>query len=322
VAVALGLIFVGTACDPPPAHLVVNTTADGFDAAPGDGVCETATGNGVCTLRAAIAEGNALGAADLTVPAGTYLLTMADAGDGSVDLDVTGKLSINWLAPAAVTIGPSTTADGPAFDVAPGADFRIDGVEVSGFTSVGGNLVANHSLLFPPITSASPTAPVEVEPSGKAIISDSLVGGWSNHGAVYNQGHAELVYTTLQILATGSTPVLTTTAGATSGITATRLSALSSFHGAVVESSSAPACSGPVVSHGYNTALNSSCALSQPGDTEQGGNNAWVDRIPPGVLGCGVTAIDDQAGNPRPTDGNGDGVAACDTGAMEVPAAP
>ena len=39
--------------------MTVNNTGDGADASAGDGVCETATGNGVCTLRAAIQEANA-----------------------------------------------------------------------------------------------------------------------------------------------------------------------------------------------------------------------------------------------------------------------
>ena len=42
-----------------PEIFVVNSTGDGDDAFPGDGQCETAVGNGVCTLRAAIEETNA-----------------------------------------------------------------------------------------------------------------------------------------------------------------------------------------------------------------------------------------------------------------------
>ena len=42
------------------ATFVVNDTGDGDDAVPGNGVCETANGNNVCTLRAAIQEVNAL----------------------------------------------------------------------------------------------------------------------------------------------------------------------------------------------------------------------------------------------------------------------
>jgi CSLREA domain-containing protein len=43
---------------PFPEIIVVNSTGDGDDAFPGDGQCETAVGNGVCTLRAAIEEAN------------------------------------------------------------------------------------------------------------------------------------------------------------------------------------------------------------------------------------------------------------------------
>src|SRR5439155_25569053 len=40
--------------------LLVNDSGDEPDFTPGDGICETATGNGVCSLRAAIMESNAL----------------------------------------------------------------------------------------------------------------------------------------------------------------------------------------------------------------------------------------------------------------------
>src|ERR1043165_4279589 len=51
-SVPVALIVAGTT-------FTVNSTDDTADASPGDGVCETATGNGVCTLRAAIQEANA-----------------------------------------------------------------------------------------------------------------------------------------------------------------------------------------------------------------------------------------------------------------------
>lgn len=43
-----------------PTTLEVNDAGDGTDFNPGDGICETAAGNGMCTLRAAIMEVNAL----------------------------------------------------------------------------------------------------------------------------------------------------------------------------------------------------------------------------------------------------------------------
>lgn len=55
VATMLPLVDLTYADDP----LVVNSTGDVSDFAPGDGTCETGNGNGICTLRAAIEESNA-----------------------------------------------------------------------------------------------------------------------------------------------------------------------------------------------------------------------------------------------------------------------
>jgi hypothetical protein len=47
-------------------------------------------------------------------------------------------------------------------------------------------------------------------------------------------------------------------------------------------------------------------------------NSPAVDRIPQGVNGCGASPLDeDQRGQGRPADGNGDGVSVCDVGAFE-----
>jgi CSLREA domain-containing protein len=67
----------------------VNTTADGADASPGDGACETATGNHVCTVRAALTEANATTGATTTevvIPANAnpYVLTVVLGYDTSL----------------------------------------------------------------------------------------------------------------------------------------------------------------------------------------------------------------------------------------------
>ena len=55
------------------AVFTVNIASDGSDANPGDGVCETAPGNGICVLRAAIQETNALAGDDtIILPPDTY----------------------------------------------------------------------------------------------------------------------------------------------------------------------------------------------------------------------------------------------------------
>lgn len=61
----------------PRAAFTVNATADLHDANLGDGICETASGNGECTLRAAIEESNYLqGPGHIQLPEGTYTSTL------------------------------------------------------------------------------------------------------------------------------------------------------------------------------------------------------------------------------------------------------
>jgi CSLREA domain-containing protein len=79
-----------TSSSAPAALLVVNSTGDGADALPGDGICDDGTGN--CTLRAAIQEANALAGADtINFALGTGTPTIAPA---TTLPDVTGPLTI------------------------------------------------------------------------------------------------------------------------------------------------------------------------------------------------------------------------------------
>src|SRR5262249_38098856 len=72
------------------AVFTVNSPFDVSDANPGDGVCETASGNGVCTLRAAIEETNSLTGYDtIILPPNIYLLTLVN------ELTITGDLTIS-----------------------------------------------------------------------------------------------------------------------------------------------------------------------------------------------------------------------------------
>ncbi len=65
---ALGLAAAVTVADirRVASPIVVNSAADFPDASPYDGKCETAPGNGVCTLRAAIEQAEALPGAEIT----------------------------------------------------------------------------------------------------------------------------------------------------------------------------------------------------------------------------------------------------------------
>lgn len=135
--------------------LTVNSTADKVDANEGDGVCETASGNAECTLRAAIQEANALGGVEaITVPAGNYTLTLANPDPVSIaapsfdtddfaatgDLDVRANVSIIG-AGAAQTVIDAGGID-RVFEIDPGDDgihVTLEGVTIRGGTTDGGN---------------------------------------------------------------------------------------------------------------------------------------------------------------------------------------
>ncbi|MEW5985446.1 MAG: choice-of-anchor Q domain-containing protein, partial [Chloroflexota bacterium] len=86
----------------PATQFLVNSTVDVVDAAPGDGLCATA--GGVCTLRAAVQETNALpGANTISLPRGTYQLTIRGSDEDEAatgDLDIRDRLKL---------VGPNST---------------------------------------------------------------------------------------------------------------------------------------------------------------------------------------------------------------------
>lgn len=126
----------------------VNSTFDVAAAPPlNNGICETAPGNGVCTLRAAVMKGNHFpgGGVTINVPASAlpYKLTTVPAGAND---ETTGDLNIT----AAMTIagaGVATIIDGNGTDrvfriATPGAAVTINGVTIRNGTtaSIGGGI--------------------------------------------------------------------------------------------------------------------------------------------------------------------------------------
>ena len=79
------------------ATLQVNSTLDEVDADPGDGACAS-TPSGLCTLRAAVQEANALPGADtINLPAGIFTLTIPGRGEdqaASGDLDLRESVTL------------------------------------------------------------------------------------------------------------------------------------------------------------------------------------------------------------------------------------
>lgn len=164
----------------------VNSQADATDALPGDGICETAAGNGVCTLRAAIQESNALGGPDtVSLPAGTYAIMLSPAS-------LSGSTGSLLLADDLTIIGvnaATTIVDGGGID-------RV-------FTITGYSKTFNFSNL----TIQNGSVPAGVAGGGigawnssEIFLTDVVVQ--NNHaadgGGIYSQGNLTLVRTVVR----------------------------------------------------------------------------------------------------------------------------
>src|SRR5262249_36815626 len=127
----------------------VNSTMDTPDATPGDGICETASGNGVCTLRAAIQETNALAGADtIKLQSGaTYMLTRGGDDNTALngDLDITDDVVIDGAS------SPSTTIDGGGLDrvfqIQNGKTVTFNNLRIRGGSATTGGGIYNGGTL-------------------------------------------------------------------------------------------------------------------------------------------------------------------------------
>lgn len=287
--------MVGCEPAPPQAQIEVTTTAEGSDVEPGDGACEVSSGVGDCTLRAAIEEGNASGHADIAVPPGSYPMTESP-------IVVTGDLRIAPATPGKIDLYA-------ALEVAEQGVLSASDLRGWDLTFVvAGSLVLSHSQAL------TYTTPLTVTATGRAVVDDSFLTG--GRDAVVNDGVVALLWSTVYSYAT----TLVTNPGGRTELTAS----------AVVNASrndqpEEPSCTGePPVSHGYNLSENDGCELAGPGDANDVGELArispspLVDAVPEGVLGCGGRVVRDEAGDPRPVDGDGDSVSACDIGYQEL----
>jgi CSLREA domain-containing protein len=125
---------------PPAATYTVNTTNDTDDANPGDGICADSDGN--CSLRAALEEANANGAAnpamgttDVVVPAGNYTLSMG------TELEATDPAGLDIVGAGAGSSVVQQTASPTArvLNVSENTSSTGGNVMLSGVTIQGGS---------------------------------------------------------------------------------------------------------------------------------------------------------------------------------------
>src|SRR5512139_196008 len=129
------------------ATFMVNSTIDATDASPNNGVCETAPGNGICTLRAAIQETNASPGDDtINLPAGTYTVAITGTQEDESakgDFDITDNLTIIGAGAANTTINANRLDR--IFHIVTSNTVNLSGLTVkngdSGPSSGGGILV-------------------------------------------------------------------------------------------------------------------------------------------------------------------------------------
>ena len=174
--------------------LRVNTTADGTDHLPGDGVCETAAGSHVCSLRAAVQEANARAGPDSVIlRPGTYALSIPGGLENDAltgDLDLKGDLSI---------IGQGrqvTVLDGGAldrlFDVHPAGAGPT--VTISDMTIRNGTLLVNED--FPGLVGGGGGILVRggrVRLTRSALLDNQINNLIQAGGAILNRGELSLL---------------------------------------------------------------------------------------------------------------------------------
>jgi CSLREA domain-containing protein len=142
-----------------PLALTVNNLGDAGDATPGNGVCETAAGNGTCTLRAAMQEINALPQC-ATIPINFSV-------NGTISLasplpDVTTNFTLNGPGANLLTVQRAAAAAGFGIFNIPGSGLNIvinaltisNGSDVSGNTgdSRGGGVDSRSNLTLNNVT--------------------------------------------------------------------------------------------------------------------------------------------------------------------------
>ena len=166
IAALVGVVLTSQVAAAGPTF-VVNSLADvPAGANTTDAICETATGNGVCTLRAAIMEANGTRDAIVRVPAGFYAFTRVSTPGihpENGDLDVRSPMKIEGDGPSVSIIDANALSRGFRVELAQ----ATDKVEMRGLTiqngvapapEAGGGIVSLSRLLLENVNLTGNTA--------------------------------------------------------------------------------------------------------------------------------------------------------------------
>lgn len=329
VAVAFLASSAVVACDPPPPRLVFTVDAAGsaVDAAPGDGVCATATGT--CTLQAALMEAD-------TVPQGADVVVPdLDPAIHRVDVRVTRRVRVT---------APTTALVGGSIEVAEGAWLTLEGLSLHRLSSAA-EYLAEPTIVALDVAGSlhverSVVGSISVAPTGGVVLQRSVAVAevpFRNDGSLAAVDSALLVLGPLDGDPSAPIPVLES-----SGESLLLRSVVASpeVGGVITIGGGFGTCTGPgtVASAGW-AHVEVPCAGST---ADTSGDAGWsyylltthgvygwqvslspasplVDAIPVGEAGC-EAGVTDALGRERGVDGNGDGIAGCDVGPLEVPA--
>ena len=153
----------------------VNSTVDVADVTPGDGICETTIAGGVCTLRAAIQEANALGGSNIIElqSSALYTLTLFDLQESRL-LIANNDLTINGHS---AVLQPDSSNGGRNFLVNSNASLAINDLTIQGGSTSG--------------IAGDPGNGAGIYNNGSLTVNNSTFSGnhsASSGGGIYNAG--------------------------------------------------------------------------------------------------------------------------------------
>jgi len=195
----------------------VNSTEDMVDATPGDAVCMTATG--VCTLRAAIQEANALpGADEIRLKAGTYRLLLIGEGEdfaATGDLDIKNSVTIVGKSAALTVVdghhsdrvfqvfGTATVATFVGLKIQNGV-IATGGFAGGGIANIGATVIVNNCTITNNISYAMIGGGILSQAGNLKVVSSRVTQNelYYEGGQTIGGGIASYLDTSLKIIGT------------------------------------------------------------------------------------------------------------------------